>query len=268
MKIKFICQQCGNCCSHIRGRISREDEEFLKRYAYGKMPLVQLVPLKEMSFPLWDWEAKRFVEYEKEVKINAEIKPSRAILDLNTNKAIIVTYFMDSDSCLFLKNKKCLIYDKKRAYICRLFPFQKGPFLETGEKFDKENMFGSCPALKDILPEIPDDKKEMIKFLDMVFQDNSFLNVIQNDIITEFVNKLIVELLKNKTVRPAMNYPYKFLLKRIDKAEKINLTDFLIEKKIKTKEDINSLIERFDNNIDAIEKINEKIINKNKSIKK
>ena len=90
----FKCNQCGSCCSHIRGMMPQEDKEFMKEMAYGKLPLVQLVPIEKMSFPLWDWEAKRFRKWQQEVNVDAKIKPSRAILDLSTNKTIIVTYFI------------------------------------------------------------------------------------------------------------------------------------------------------------------------------
>ena len=143
----FKCQLCGKCCSRIRGRISEDEKKFLEEFAYGKLPLVQLLPVEKMSFPLFDFEAKRFKEWEKEVNIDAKITPSRALFDLNTEKSIIFTYYMDYDSCPFLKDNKCLIYKKKRAFVCRVFPFNKGPFLNTKEEFKKEDMFGTCPAI-------------------------------------------------------------------------------------------------------------------------
>ena len=255
--IQFKCQQCGKCCDHIRGRISKEEKEFLKKFAYGKMPLVQLMPIEKVSFPLWDWEAKRFKEWQKEVNIDAKIMPSRAILDLNSNKAITVTYSMDASSCPFLKDNKCLIYDKKRAYVCRLFPFNKGPFLKTDEAFNKDDMFGTCPGLEEITPKLPYDKKDIVKFLDKAFPDGSFLNVVQHDLITEWENKTIIELMKAKKIRPAMNYPYEFLKKRIDKAEKVDFTDFLVESGFISREDMDTLIDHFDNNIEAKGKIKE-----------
>ena len=88
------------------------------------------------------------------------------------------------------------------------------------------------------------------------FGDN-FLNIIEYDYLTEWVNKLITKLIKEKRVRPAMNYPYKFLIKRIANSEKIDLMDFLIKEKIKTREEIETLINRFDNNLDAKESLNE-----------
>ncbi len=246
----FKCTLCGECCYHIRGMISEEDKKFLKEFAYGKLPLVQLAPIEKISFPLFDWEAKRFKEWEKELGIDAKIKPSRAILDLNTNKAIITTYFMDSDSCPFLKEKKCLIYDKKRAYICRLFPFNKGPFLKTKET---EIEFGTCPAMEEILANIPSDFNEKIKYLNKVLP-YELLNIVQHDLITEWINKTIIELMKSKKIRPAMNYPYNFLLKRIKNADKIDFTDFLSQISFIEKE---RLLKRFDNNIGAKERLQE-----------
>lgn len=255
----FQCNQCGSCCSHIRGMMPREDKEFMENMAYGKLPLVQLVPIEKMSFPLWSWEAKRFKEWQNEVKIDGKIKPSRGILDLNSNKAIVVTYFMDSDACPFLNDKKCSIYYTKRAYVCRLFPFNRGPFLDIGDKPKKENMFGTCEAMDILMPSIPGNYKDMVKFLSKAFPDGSFENAIQFDHITEWVNRTIVDLMRKKMIRPAINYPYELFLKRFDNSEKIDFTDFLVESGyIDNKEE---LIKRFDENRDAKEKIKESIEN-------
>ncbi|MBU0628361.1 MAG: YkgJ family cysteine cluster protein [Nanoarchaeota archaeon] len=271
---KFKCQQCGKCCSRIRGRLAEEEKKFIEEFAYGKLPLVQLLPVEKMSFPLFDFEAKRFRKWQKEVNIDAKITPSRVLFDLNTNKSIVFTYYMDYDSCPFLKDNKCLIYNKKRAFVCRVFPFNKGPFLKTEEEFKKlpneseegleksetflkEDMFGKCPAITEIIPKLDDkNRKKIVSQLNESFGD-SFLNIIEYDYLTEWINKLITKLIKEKRVRPAMNYPYKFLIKRIANSEKIDITDFLIKEKIKTKEEIENLIKEFDNNIDAKEKIKE-----------
>lgn len=258
---KFKCNQCGSCCSHIRGMVPKEDKEFMKGMAYGKMPLVQIVPLEQMTFPLWDWEAKRFSNWQKEIKIDGKIKPSRAILDLNSNTPIIVTYFMDSDACPFLKDKKCSIYYTKRAYVCRLFPFNRGPFLRVGDKATKENMFGTCGGLENIMPNIPENPRDMIKFLSEAFPDGSFENAVQHDVVIEWVNGTIIDLMKKKIIRPAMNYPYDFLLKRINNAKRIDFTEFLVKSDYISQEEMDKLIKGFDNNIDAKKKIKEFIKN-------
>jgi Fe-S-cluster containining protein len=247
--------ECGTCCSHIRGMVLEEDIEYIKQMAFGRLPIVQLVPVEKMSFPLLDWEAKRFKKWQQEVDIDAKIKPLRAILDLNTNKAIIVTYFMDSDTCPFLKNKKCMIYNTKRAYICRLFPFNRGPFFKIGQEPKKENMFGICEGMEKLMPSIPENYNDMVKFLSKAFPDGSFENSVEFDYITEWINKTIIDLMKKKLIRPAMNYPYNLFLKRFENAEKIDFTDFLAETGYVANKD--ELIKNFDENKDANKNINE-----------
>lgn len=254
---KFQCNACGTCCSHIRGIIPKEDMEFIKEHAFGKLPVVQLVPVEQMTFPLWDWEAKRFMEWQNEVKVDAKIKPLRAILDLKSNKAIILTYFMDgeTDACPFLKDNKCSIYHTKRAYVCRLFPFNRSPFVNR-ENAAKEDLFGECGAMEKILPQLPNDFNEIIKFLNEAFPDGSLINAVQNDIIIEWANKAIIELVRKKIIKPAINYPYEFLLKRINNSEKVDFTDFLVEIGYLAESEKEELIKKFDKNLDAIEKIN------------
>jgi hypothetical protein len=232
-----------------------EDKEFMEKMAFGKLPLVQLVPLEKMSFPLFDWEASRFKKWQQEVNIDGKIKPLRAILDLNSNKAIIVTYFIDSDACPFLNEKKCALYSTKRAYICRSFPFNRGPFLKTGTEPNKNNMFGTCDAFEELKPSIPESYDEMVKFLSKAFPDGSFENSVQFDHITQWINKTIIDLMKKKMLRPAINYPYELFLKRFENAEKIDFTDFLVESGyIDDKEE---LIEKFDKNENAKIRIND-----------
>jgi len=233
----------------------REDSEFIKEMAFGKLPLVQLVPLEKMSFPLWDWEASRFKEWQKEVKVDGKIFPLRGILDLNSNKAIIVTYFMDADGCPFLQDKRCKLYHTERAYICRLFPFNKGPFLDIGNKPTKNNMFGTCDGMDELMPSIPETYDDMVKFLSKAFPDGSFENAVQFDYITEWVNRTIVGLMRQKKLRPAINYPYNLFLKRFENAEKVDFTDFLEQSGyIDSKEE---LIKGFDDNLNAKQKIDE-----------
>jgi len=254
---KFRCNACGSCCSHIRGIVPKEDREFIKQHAFGKLPVVQLVPVERMTFPLWDWEAKRFEEWQHDANVDAGINPLRAILDLKSGRAIILTYFMDSetDACPFLRDSKCFIYYTKRAYVCRLFPFNRSPFTNEKGINLKDVLFGECGAMERILPRLPDDFAEMIKFLNEAYPDGSFLNAVQNDIVVEWANKTIIDLMRKKIIKPAMNHPYDFLLKRAANAEKIDFTDFLVEAGYLKKDEMQNLIHRFDNNIDANEKI-------------
>jgi Fe-S-cluster containining protein len=228
---KFNCSACGRCCSKIQGLISKQEKEFIKEYGYGKLPLVQVIPVEEMTFPLWDFEAKRFKEYQK--NIDAKIRPSRGFLDLKSSKFVIVTYHMNSEACPFLKDNKCSIYNTRRAFICHLFPFNKSPFLDTDE-----TIFGSCPNISEITKKLNyKEKNILIKQLYDSF-GNTFLASIQHDFVTEWSNKIILDLIKKKMIKPAINYPYEFLIKRINNSEKVDFTDFLAEINFKTKEEI------------------------------
>ena len=256
-KPKFNCNACGACCSHIRGIIPKEDKEFIKKYGFGKLPVVQLVSTEQMTFPLWDWEAKRFVEWQYEAGIDARIRPLRAVMDLKSDQAIILTYFMDgiTDACPFLKSNKCSIYHTKRAYVCRLFPFNRSPFNQT--KISKDVMFGECGAMEHVLPHLPDDFNEMVKFLNEAFPDGSFLNAVQNDIVVEWSNRTIIDLIRKNIIKPAVNYPYDLLLRRISNAGKIDFTDFLVKSEYLTEAEMDNILIRFDDNTDAKEKISQ-----------
>lgn len=254
----FNCNACGKCCSHIRGFIPEDDRTFVKEYAYGKLPVVQLIPVERMTFPLWDWEAKRFITWATEKNVDVSIKPLRAILDVKSKKAIIVTYFIDSlnDSCPFLKENKCAIYDTKRAYVCRLFPFNRGPFLqEPGMSLSKQQLFGNCGSMESLLPQIPEDFDALIPFLKDSFPNGEFLNAVQNDLIVEWCNKVIIDLMRKRMIMPLMNLPYEQLQKQYESLEKMDFTDFLIDSGYVSKKAMNSLLDRFDENEDAKSKV-------------
>ena len=91
--------------------------------------------------------------------------------------------------------------------------------------------------------------------LNEAFPDGSFLNAVQNDIIIEWSNKIIVDLIKKNIIRPAMNYPYELLMKRAANSQKIDFTDFLVEIGYMGANERENLINRFDSNLDAEERI-------------
>jgi len=251
---QFRCSACGECCSHIRGFIPESDRKFIEEFAFGKLPVVQLVPVSQMTFPLWDFEAKRFLEWGRDASIDPRIKPLRAIYDQNTNTKIILTYFMDSegDACPMLKDRKCAIYHTKRAYVCRLFPFNKSPLAFSGS-MDAGSMFGECGAMEKLLPAMPKERKEAIEFLKAAFPSGELENALQNDLVSEWANRTIIDLMKKKMVRPAMNYPYEALMGKMQNAKSMDFTDFLVECGHMSKEGMDALISRFDENADAKE---------------
>ncbi|MBR9699738.1 hypothetical protein GOV09_04745 [Candidatus Woesearchaeota archaeon] len=252
--MKFECAACGTCCSLIQGFVSEEEKRFIEEFGYGKLPLIQLTKVEDMTFPLWDFEAKRFLAYAKELGIDPKIIPSRAIFDLGSNSLIIVTYQMNARSCPFLKKEgKCSIYGKERAFVCNLFPFNRSPFLNIGSEHG--SLFGKCRRIKDILPTLDFKNKEvLIKQLYEIFGD-TFLASVQHDHITEWSNKIILEMMKKKVIRPALNYPYDKLQKRIEHAEKKDFFEFLSDSGFMAEKEVDALTKRFRNYEDAREKM-------------
>ena len=256
---QFQCNACGSCCSHIRGFIPQEDRKFIEEFAFGKLPVVQLVPVERMTFPLWDWEASRFRQWGTEAGIDSRIKPLRAIYDTEKDTTIVLSYFMDAegDACPLLQDKKCAIYHTKRAYVCRLFPFNKSPV--SAPHAGAESYFGECGAMEKILPKLPDDMGKAIPFLMEAFPNGEFLNALQNDLIVEWSNRLIIELMKEKKITPALNQPYGELLKKTLFSRQVDFTGFLVECGHLSPLERDVLIQRFDDNEDAREWLMEKL---------
>lgn len=251
--MQFQCNACGACCSHIRGFIPEEDRKFLQDYAFGKLPVVQLVPVGKMTFPLWDWEAARFRQWGKESGIDPKVKPLRAIYDEEKDTTIVLSYFMDAegDACPMLQDKKCAIYHTKRAYVCRLFPFNRSPISAAQE--DAKAYFGECGAMEKILPKLPIEKGKIIPFLMEAFPNGEFLNALQNDLVVGWSNRMIVELMQSRKIRPAMNQNYEELMRKILYSRQVDFTDFLIECGHLSRVELDLLLQRFDDNEDARE---------------
>ncbi len=221
MAEKFNCRGCGECCANIGGFLSDDERSFMEEYGHGKLPLVQVTPTDQMTFPLWDFEAERFLLYGDEKGIDPKIGPSRGFYDLDTNRFVVVTYHINSKRCPFLgTNGGCRIYEKERALICYLYPFNKSPFYP-----DSKASFGSCPNAKDF------GGRHNINYLKELhgYYGDILLASIEHDYIMEWSNRMIVKMMKEKKIRPALNYPYKNLLRRIENSDKIDFTSFLIE---------------------------------------
>lgn len=255
-KAQFRCNACGSCCSHIRGFIPEQDRAFLKEYAFGRLPVVQLVPVEQMTFPLWDWEAARFRQWGKEAGIDPRVKPLRVIYDEEKDTAVILSYFMDAetDACPLLQDGKCAIYRTKRAYVCRLFPFNRSPVsgpLSSG--MDARSYFGECGAMEKILPNLPADKENVIPFLTDAFPGGEFLDALQNDLTIEWSNRTIIELMRERKLRPAINQPYEGLMKKMLYSRQVDFTEFLVECGHLSVLERDMLLHRFDENEDARE---------------
>ena len=214
MEEKFECKKCGKCCSRIGGE--SEDSEITKDF-FGKLPIVQLIQNKNVM-PIFDWEAKALKEEAEKQKINVDIRPLRAVLDMDSNTAIILSYYIDAEKCPMLENNMCRVYDK-RPLVCRQFPLQRG------HDVDQETV-ANCPAEK-----VPGFSDDTLSF----YFGGSFDSAKERDLLVEKQGRIVVDLIRQNKIRPAMNYPYEFLVKRIENAEKIDMIDFLNKNNIEVK---------------------------------
>lgn len=247
--MKFRCLRCGECCSHIRGWIREEDKEFLKDYCYGKLPIIITTPIDKITFPIWDFETKKIIEAKEKLNLDIKLYPSRVVYDLNKDIVIVISYSINADSCPFLQEGKCLIYTR-RVFVCKVFPFQVSPFLDTSTDLDGGMMFGACKAINEIINNFDyKNRNKLIKQLYDCFGE-TFLAAVQYDIVGRWINTTLMKLIK-MGLRPALNYPYKYLVKRIEKAKKIDFTKYLITTQIYSRNQIEKLINKFTHYEDA-----------------
>ena len=233
-----------------------EDRDFLKENLFGKMPIVQLVPIERMAFPVWDFQAKVLKEKAKELGIEDKIKPLQVIFDQKSKKSIVILYFKDDDFCPFLDEKNLCRVHKYRSFICKQFPIQK---LNLEDEKDIIGL-GDCNALpKDFLKNLEGKNfKEKIRFLYDYFGE-AFLAMMQYNIVYSWMNMVVIDMIKKGVIQPLFNVRYNVLLKKIEKYPKVDLTDFLVEKGIYSKEEMGKLIERFNNLEDAKEELSKNL---------
>ncbi len=233
-ELKFKCEQCGTCCKRIRTRQEYYDEQerdFIKNYFYGKLPIVQLEQPEKMTFPIWPWEARLLSEKATQQGIEPKIKPLRAIFDLEREETIVTAYFIDSDECTLLDNKhKCIAYEE-RPLICKQFPMQNA------------TEFAECPGTENINVQTAQALGSYEGLLN--YFGESFKSAEKNDNLILWQNTMIMNMLKSKKIRPAINYPYNFLLKRMqqsrDKGKIVDFDEFLVREEIITTEEMEKI---------------------------
>ena len=111
-----------------------------------------------------------------------------------------------------------------QRYLARTFIV--GETYSFSGKIDPAAMFGECGAMERLVPLTPHSLKEVVPFLEKTFPNGEFLDAVQNDLIVEWSNKTIVELMKRKLIAPLFNVPYDSIKSRIDAAPKVDFTAF------------------------------------------
>jgi len=114
---KFECDCCGECCKKFQPNLS----EFSELISDLNGPEYYYNVREIAGLPLFEWEVKELNNESKKLGISLEIKPDKIVIDLLSNKKIVYSWKLLQEPCPFLKNNKCLVYDK-RPLICKGYP--------------------------------------------------------------------------------------------------------------------------------------------------
>ena len=102
--------------------MDKNEEERIKRAIFMKTGVIYGFPLKKLGLSITFEEKTILEKAAARLKINIRILPKKIFV---TERGVIVyDYFIDSDSCPFLKNNNCQVYEI-RPKICRDFPKTK-----------------------------------------------------------------------------------------------------------------------------------------------
>lgn len=145
--VSFRCTRCGNCCRHIKESVMLESPDAYRIANH----------LRNTGTPIQSIDDV-FLAYAEPVPLTDNGYP-----------AFVLRTVGSDDSCIFLKNGKCSIYDA-RPRTCRMYPFTVFPgsrgkdfdyFLCTDKPF---HLAGGNTSVKDWLySNFKQDDKEFLK---------------------------------------------------------------------------------------------------------
>jgi Fe-S-cluster containining protein len=117
---------CGKCCRELSGFSTyNEKQKEIKTAQYENLikntPIYPFNKLEDESMMLFEWEVEKLNKIAASKKINLRIKPGHGILS-SMGTVIVMNWMFDYETCPFLENNKCSIYDE-RPLVCQAFPF-------------------------------------------------------------------------------------------------------------------------------------------------
>lgn len=222
---KFECSKCGNCCRTF----SFSDKE--------EMPYFDedgLICINHLTLPLYDWEVEVFKNNGK----GDLVVPYKIIFDNKNNRNIVLQYTLSENTCPFLGESSCAVYSN-RPSTCRMFPcaIRLGEVDKDGkggiEVFTFTNHCFSELSRKEILGMIGLDKDNSSDMGSVRVNKNIYsrygdlyVHCLVKDIIDKTLMKFVQSLVDNGEIEPAKSgYPIKFLEKKINNAEFVNISN-------------------------------------------
>lgn len=240
---KFVCLKCADCCKDFGNNFKNRIPSISGNCIWYSKP----------RLPLWDWEIHHFPK--------ESIVPMVMLFDLKNEKSIIYQYTLNLQPCPMLNKKnRCLIY-KDRPIVCKYFPCPIGDTENQEETLDvqlkcraEKNVFelSSMLGMKLLKGSFVtcDSTSELSKNLYKRYGIAYVYRFSESILRTEIIGRFLFDLEQKGICKFAKEgYNINRLMKRIEKSEKINISDifnkynkdklkdFLSKENIKTCED-------------------------------
>ena len=244
---KFNCAMCGKCCRVLRNfNELGEEEKALRKKEYqntNEKTIFYILPeIEKASLALFEFEVEHLKQLAKEKNIVLKIAPLKGFLS-SDGTPIIFNWMLDHDSCPFLENNRCLIYDD-RPLVCQSFPlFTSAASALEGEK--KIMIFPSnlCPSMKatsEITGQMTFD--DFRKKLCEVYGD-IFPGSVKFDLTNFFIEKYIEALMQKGLINVTSKITRDEFINRCQKSS-VSLFDFMLQKRLARKEELEDLPNR------------------------
>jgi len=238
---------CGKCCRVLRNFSELgEEEKALRKKDYqntNEKTIFYILPeIEKTSLALFEFEVERLKQLAKEKNIVLKIAPLKGVLS-SSGTPVIFNWMLDHDSCPFLENNRCLIYED-RPLVCRSFPlYTSVASALEGEK--KIMIFPSnlCPSMKatsEISGQMTID--EYSKKLGEVYGD-IFSDSVKFDLTNFFIEKYIEALMQMGLINMTSKISKDEFVNRCQKSS-LSLFEFMLQKRLARKEELEDLPNR------------------------
>lgn len=230
---RFVCKQCGDCCKNFSIQLSEEaKDEKIIFYLEDKVSMV-----------LWEWEKNELIKEAETRDIYFAAKPVSFFFDKISNTPVLLSWTMSHDSCPFLSDGKCSIYDK-RPFVCRMFPLVKSGLFDF--VFGKEVLLPKSICENDKIKELLEGRMDISEYAKRMrnYYGETFTNAVQYDMINFHFANLIKNLSEKNIIKPIIS-PKHLALLRYKENTVMTFFEFLIGAGVETEENIQGKIELF-----------------------
>lgn len=224
---KFKCTNCGVCCSGeyiYKQKISKD--EYTIFYTFDP---------EDKILALWPWEAERLKRLGDAMSLKTVVRPSSFIVDKKENRAIILMWFLDANSCPFHIKNRCSIR-RDRPFTCKEFPLyghRRGIGISS-----------QCPDI--VRPPMGDDEEENGRIMLEAYLDEAVYLFKDMDIY-RMVFDFLGDLEKNDIIKWSKDATLDEATLLIDdKKTRVDLFELILANGIMSKGELERLVERLE----------------------